>query len=257
SSQRAPLPQWLCISQLLIYHAEHTPEAPAILAPGRPPLTYGRLRQHIGEIGETLRVLGINRNERVAMALTDGPEMAVAFLAVAASAICVPLNPAYSADEYATYLADLHVQALLVQAGVPTPARAVARTCGCAIIELVPRPDAAAGLFSLTGVAKNPSVHHEFASPNDIALVLHTSGTTARPKRVPLTHMNICAAAHSWEAALALTASDRCLDVLPLFHIYGLIGTLFASMMAGASVICPPAFSAQSFFASLAEFCPT
>ncbi len=257
SSQHAPLPQWLCISQLLTYHAEHAPEAPAVLAPGRPPLTYGGLRRHIGAVGETLRAIGINRNERVAVALADGPEMAVAFLAVAASATCVPLNPTYSADEYATYLADLHAKALIVQAGVPTPARAVARTCGCAIIELVPRPDAEAGLFSLTSVAQNPSVYHEFASPNDIALVLHTSGTTARPKRVPLTHMNICTAAHSWEVALALTASDRCLDILPLFHIYGLIGTLFASMMAGASVICPPAFSAQSFFVSLTELRPT
>jgi amino acid adenylation domain-containing protein len=257
ASQRAPLPQWRCISQLLTYHAEHAPEAPAILAPGRAPLTYGCLRRHIGEVGETLRAIGINRHERVAMVLTDGPEMAVAFLAVAASATCIPLNPASSADEYATYLADLHTKALLVQAGVPTPARAVARTYGYTIIELVPRPDAEAGLFNLTGVAQNPSVHHEFASSNDIALVLHTSGTTAQPKRVPLTHMNICAAAHSWEVALALTASDRCLDILPLFHIYGLIGTLFASMIAGASVICPPVFSAQSFFASLAEFCPT
>jgi acyl-CoA synthetase (AMP-forming)/AMP-acid ligase II/aryl carrier-like protein len=255
--QNSPTSHLLSIPQILIHQAEPAPDAAAILAPGRHPLTYGCLRRQISYVGKTLRTIGVNRNDRVALVLPDGPEMAVAFLAVAASATCAPLNPAYSADEFAVYLADLRAKALIVQAGVPSPARTVSRRMGLCVIELAPMLEAEAGLFTLTGDAQNTLGHHEFALPDDVALVLHTSGTTTRPKIVPLTHINICTAADSWRMALALTESDRCLDVLPLFHVYGLIGTLFASLTAGGSVVCPPAFSVPTFFASMAEFCPT
>ncbi len=90
-----------------------------------------------------------------------------------------------------------------------------------------------------------------------MALVLHTSGTTSRPKIVPLTHTNICTAAHNLQAALELVESDRCLNVLPLFHVSGLISAVLASLVAGASVVCTPGFYAPQFFAWLAEFRPT
>ena len=254
SSSTFPL---LSIPQILLYQAEHAPDATVILAPGRHPLTYGCLRRQISYVGKTLRTMGVRRNDRVAVVLPDGPEMAVAFLAVAASATCAPLNPTYSADEFAIYLADLRTKALIVQAGVPSPARTVAHRMGLCVIELAPMLEAETGFFTLIGDAHNTLIHHEFASPDDVALVLHTSGTTTHPKMVPLTHSNICTAADSWRVALALTKSDRCLDVLPLFHVYGLIGTLLASLTAGGSVVCSPGFSVPTFFASMAEFCPT
>jgi acyl-CoA synthetase (AMP-forming)/AMP-acid ligase II len=100
-SQSPPATHLLAIPQLLIHQAEHAPDARAILAPGRHPLTYGRLRKQISDVGMTLYTIGVSRNDRVALVLPDGPEMAVAFLAVAASATSAPLNPTYSADEFA------------------------------------------------------------------------------------------------------------------------------------------------------------
>ena len=96
-----------CLPHLLEHQAKRIPDAPAILAPGRAPLTYGRLYQHIDEMGRTLRAMGIGRHDRIAVVLPNGPEMAVAILAVAASATCAPMNPAYGAEELDRYFADL------------------------------------------------------------------------------------------------------------------------------------------------------
>src|SRR5690348_705081 len=84
-----------CLAHILQYHAANTPDAPAILSPGRPALTYDRLNQHVDEMGCALRALGIRRDDRVAVVLPNGPEMAVACLTVATHAGCAPLNPAY------------------------------------------------------------------------------------------------------------------------------------------------------------------
>ena len=88
-------------------------------------------------------------------------------------------------------------------------------------------------------------------------MLMHTSGTTARPKIVPLSHRNICASARHIAAALALSPADRCLNIMPLFHIHGLIAAVSASLGAGASVHCPPGFNALKFFSWLDDFHPS
>ena len=250
-------PQHLCIPHLLEDWAARTPDAPAIVASGRAPLTYGRLRRHIDDVVQTLRAMGVERHDRVALILPNGPEMATAFLAVAAGATCAPLNPAYSADELAFYLADLRATALIIQADMESPARAIAQACGIAIIELLPALAAEAGLFTLTGAVQPHAVWHGYAQPHDVALILHTAGTTSHPKRVPLTHTNLCTSAHNMRVALGLSASDRCLNVLPLFHMHGIMGPVLVSLVAGASVVCTPGFAVPQFFAWMAELHPT
>ena len=125
-----------CLPHLLEHQAKRIPDAPAILAPGRAPLTYGRLYQHIDKMGRTLRAMGIGRHDRVAVVLPNGPEMAVAILTVAASAVCAPMNPAYGAEELERYFADLRPRALITQAGIDSPARRVALSRGVRVIEL-------------------------------------------------------------------------------------------------------------------------
>ena len=154
-------------------------------------------------------------------------------------------------------LRDVRVNTLIVQEGVDSPARAVALALGERIVELSPRLDAEAGLFTLSGHTPPQAAPQEFAQPDDVALVLYTTGTTAQPKGVPLTHANVCVSAHNMRRALALSASDRCLNVMPLFHAHGLMGALLASLAAGASVVCTPGFVAPTFFAWLAEYRPT
>src|SRR5262245_55122025 len=112
---RVPFP---CLPDLLEHQARWIPDAPAILAPGRVPLSFGRLYHHIKEVERRLRAMGIGRHDRIAIALPNGPEAAVATLAAAASAICAPINPAYRTDEVARYLGDLQLRAVIVQAGL-------------------------------------------------------------------------------------------------------------------------------------------
>ncbi len=250
-------PQHRHIYDVLEEWAVRTPDAPALLAAGRMPLTYGRLRRHIDDVVQRLRTLGVGRQDRIALALPTGPEMAVAFLAVAAGAVCAPLHPASSTDELDAYLTDLDAKALMVLAGTDTPARAVAHVRGMQIIELSPVPGAEAGLFTLTGEQLPHAGPHGFTQPNDVALVLPTSGTTSRPRRVPLTHTNICTAADNMRVTLALVARDRCLNVLPFFHVHALLTALLTSLVAGASCVCNPGFSPAAFFAAMAEFRPT
>jgi acyl-CoA synthetase (AMP-forming)/AMP-acid ligase II/acyl carrier protein len=246
-----------CVQQLLQDQAELRPDAIAFLAPGRAPLTYGRCLRHVEEMVQMLYGLGLGRQDRVALVLPNGAEMAVAFLVVTAGAACAPLNPAYSAEEFDFYLKALRPKALMIEQGMDSPARALAQARDIRVLELSCMLEAEAGLFKLTNGGRMHSLSHGFAAPDDVALVLPTSGTTSRPKIVPLTHANICTAAHNLRTALALVESDRCLNMAPLFHTYGLVASTLTSMAAGASMVCLPGFATHQFFAWLAEFRPT
>src|SRR5215472_7258849 len=251
--QRFSVP-FSCIADLLAHQAHRIPDAPAILAPGRVPLTYGGLHRHIDATGRNLRAMGIGRQDRVAVVLPNGPELPVAILSVAASAVCAPINPAFGIEELERYFADLQPRAMITPAGVDSPARRAAGSCGVRVIEL--SAAAEAGFFTLAGEPGSvPS--DEPAGPGDTALLLPTSGTTSRPKIVLQRQASICASAYAHGVALALTEADRCLNVLPLFHGHGLTGTVVASLAAGASVVCTPGFDAGRFSAWLSDFEPT
>jgi len=244
---------FLRLNDLFEHHARRRPKAAAILAPGRAALSYAALYQQIGEVGRALRTMGIGRHDRVAIILPNGPELAVAAFSVASNAACAVVNPAYAADELERYFDALHVHALIIPAGIDTPARHVVQARELPVIELSNASDAPAGLFSLRSDSPvKPS--RDPVGPGSIALVILTSGTTARPKIVPLTHTNICTSAYSSVASIALTDADRCLNVLPLFHCHGLIDTVLAPLAAGAGVVCAPGCDVKNFFGWLREF---
>ncbi len=230
--------------------------ATAIAAPERAPLTFSALRHHVDATIDTLNRCGIGRNDRVAIVLPNGPAMASAFLSVACAATTAPLNPAYRAEEFDFYLSDLNARALIVEAGGETPAREAAKQRGIPIYELTPDAETA-GLFTLDGPNQNRSVNGGPAAADDVGLVLHTSGTTSRPKIVPLSQTNLAASARHIGTTLALTPEDRCLNVMPLFHIHGLIAAVLSSIAAGGGVWCAPGFNALRFFAWLEEAAPT
>jgi len=229
--------------------------APAIRTPGRPALSYAGLRDLADATIARLNAIGIGRNDRVAIVLPNGPEMAAAFIAIGAGATTAPLNPAYRADEFQFYLTDLKAKALVVQKGVATEARDVAAKLGVAVLEL--EPGEHAGSFTLEGGSPAQAAQPGAAEAGDIALVLHTSGTTARPKIVPLSQANICASARHIGATLALSPTDACLNIMPLFHIHGLIAAVLSSLAAGGTVICTPGFDALRFFRLLDEERPS
>lgn len=232
-------------------------DAPAIGAPNRPDLSFSGLRQLAKDTVSRLNELGVGRQDRVAMVLPNGPEMASAFVAVGCGATTAPLNPNYKAPEYEFYLSDLNAKVLLVIEGSDSEAIGVAKKLGVAVFELTVPDGAPAGAFEIKGTSLGETTKPGFAEPNDTALILHTSGTTSRPKIVPLSQTNVCASASNVAQSLALSATDRCLNVMPLFHIHGLIAAVIGSLHAGASVTCTPGFNALKFFGWLDETKPT
>ncbi len=245
------------VHQILKSQAEQNPEAIAILGLERKPLTYRSLYLHVESVVKWLNAHGIARNDRVAIVLPNGPEMATAFLGVACGATSAPLNPAYRAGEFDFYLSDLQAKALIIQSGFDSPAREVAQTRGIPILEIAYQLNDEAGKFSFSKDELVNSKPADFAGPEDVALVLHTSGTTSRPKIVPLTQKNICTSADNIQTTLQLTGQDRCLNVMPLFHIHGLMAAVLSSLSAGASIVCTPGFRGDQFFGWLSFFQPT
>jgi len=228
----------------------------AIGAPGRPPITFRQLRALAVRTVEALNGMGIGRNDRVAIVLPNGPEMASAFISIACGATTAPLNPAYRAEEFDFYLSDLNAKALVIQEGMDSPALSVAKTRGIPILPLI--PGERAGEFTLaSGALGGKPGAGGFAREEDIALVLHTSGTTSRPKIVPLSQANVTASAYHIGNTLALREDDVCLNIMPLFHIHGLIAATLSSIAAGASVICTPGFNALKFFGWFSDVRPT
>ncbi len=227
----------------------------ALGAPGRIGLTYGALKEHVETTVAALNARGIGRGDRVAIVLPNGPEMASAFLAVGAGATTAPLNPAYREEEFDFYLSDLNAKALMVERGSDSPALAAAKKRNIPVIEISWTDDKPAGWFQLEGT--NGAGAATYAEPDDTALILHTSGTTSRPKIVPLSQCNVCASASNIMNSLNLIPQDRCLNIMPLFHIHGLIAATLSSIGAGASIFCCPGFNALSFFSWMTEGEPT
>src|ERR1700683_3906264 len=113
-------------------------DAQEIAGSGAQAWTYDGFRAHVGATVAALNGIGIGRNDRVAIVLPNGPEMAAAFLAVAAVATSAPLNPDYRAEELEFYLSDIKARALIVGSTLDTPARDVARKRGIDVFELSP-----------------------------------------------------------------------------------------------------------------------
>ncbi len=249
----------MTILDLINHTASRQPDAPALLASSRKPLSYASLRQQTTYTIAALRAAGVATEDKVAVVLPNGTEMAAAVVAVASGAICAPLNPAYGEDELRFYLSDLGAKVLLLPAGYEGAARVVADELGIRCLPVSWDDRGPAGRFELLGY---PGSSHQGAAmdavdnppaADDVALVLHTSGTTSRPKIVPLTQANLCSSARNIAAMLQLSQKDSCLSIMPLFHIHGIVGALLASLVAGGSIACTPGYRDGRFLPWLAE----
>ena len=245
------------IYQLLKTQADDTPDNVALCAPDRADLTYRALISQVELVINALVAKGVPASGPAAVVLPNGPEMAIAILGTTAMAFCAPLNPTFSHREFDFYFNDINPRALITMSGMNSPAREIAKQRDIPVIELTPALDAAAGIFTIPGAKQTLGADVRFARNNDCALLLHTSGTTSRPKMVPLTHENLLASCQNIARTLRLTNLDRCLNVMPLFHIHGLVGALLSSFMAGASIVCTSSFNVEEFLPWLERFRPT
>jgi acyl-CoA synthetase (AMP-forming)/AMP-acid ligase II len=231
--------------------------APAIAAPDRKPMSYAALRALAARTVEDLNAMGIGRGDRVAIVLNNGPEMAAAFVSIASATATAPLNPGYRHDEFEFYLGDLRPKALVIDAGCPSPSREVAASHSIPIVELQPDRGAVAGSFRMESSLRGRAASPGGAEPDDVALLLHTSGTTSRPKLVPLLQRNLVASAGHIGRVLGLTPDDCCMNIMPLFHIHGLVAGVLSSIAAGAQTCCTPGFNALRVFHWLDAVRPT
>ncbi len=197
-------------------------------APDRKWSTFGNLKTLSSYVNSQLRSYGVAVEDRVAIVLPNGPEMASAFLTMAQSCTTAPLNPNYREEEYLFYLKDLNAKALVVLKD-----------------------------YKLRCDINNPVTSEQVPTPTNVALILHTSGTTSRPKIVPILHSNIVSSAENIKRSLRLTEEDLCMNIMPLFHIHGLIAAVSASIAAGGSVWCTPGFDALKFFRWLDDASPS
>jgi acyl-CoA synthetase (AMP-forming)/AMP-acid ligase II/thioesterase domain-containing protein/acyl carrier protein len=241
------------LAALVGQHAGLRPDGLAILAPGCAPLTYGNLFARIQLAYTQFRAMGIGPKDRIALITPNGPAAATAFLCLAAACGCAPLNPAYRAEELEFYLRDLGARLVVTSHPPDSPAWIAASRLNLQVIRLI----AEGTVCRFESENDCEACEDGPASADDIALFLHTSGTTSKPKLVPLLHRNLCASAKHVGSSLSLTASDRCLNIMPLFHIHGLVAAVLSSLAAGGSIVCTDGTYATGFFKWLAEFSPT
>lgn len=220
---------------------------PALIVPeGGPVVSYGSLRNQVESLVDTLHTLGLGRGDRVAMVLPNGIEVITAFFGItAAAATAAPLNPAYTTDEFRFYLEDIEAKALIVPPDGGEQARAAA-PAGTVLIETSLTPEGQVR-YETVGSSSLPRKQTD-PTPDDVALFLHTSGTTSRPKGVPLSQANLLASAANVVATYALTPADVALCVMPLFHVHGLVASTLATLGSGGTIVVPPRFSASAFW---------
>lgn len=241
---------------LIAGYKQKTPNAAAILAPQKQPITYERLFRHLVKTASSLQQLGITHTDRVALVMNNGPEMATAFLAIGSVAVCVPMNSHSSLSEFKTYLSEVKAKALVMAYGLSTEATTAAMELGIEIITVKCEGDEA-GIFDIINAPSKCQKAVEYSKPEDVALILFTSGTTGKPKIVPLTHSNIYSCTKNIVSSLLLSSKDRCLNVMPLFHSGGLVMSLLSTLFAGGSIICTNGLVASQFFGWLSELSPT
>ncbi|KAK3942238.1 putative peroxisomal-coenzyme A synthetase [Diplogelasinospora grovesii] len=235
-----------------------SPSSVAVIVPSKPnalSFTYKDLVSEVSSFQQKLAAIGITHGSPVSIATVNSYEFIISFLAASwQRGIAAPLNPAYKQDEFEFYIEDVKSAIVLVPKGAfqsGSPAVKAAKKFNAAIAECYwddAKKEVALDvkdLGQLSGKGKQPVLKPE---PEDIALVLHTSGTTSRPKVVPLSHRNLTRTMHNIRDTYQLTAQDRTMLVMPLFHVHGLLCALLAPLYSGGSMVVPTKFSASDFW---------
>ncbi len=218
---------------------------PALAVPGGPVVTYDSLRRQVNDVADQLRRMGIGRGDRVAIVLPNNIDTIIAFLAVASTATAAPLNPAYKAEEFRFYIEDSGAKALITSEHSPQEA---GQTVPSSVVRIMASLSSE-GQLSLSSPGRELRRPTDGGcGPDDVALVLHTSGTTSRPKKVPLAHRNLVVSAQNIVATYELSPEDVSLCVMPLFHIHGLVASTLATLLSGGTVVVPPRFNALNLW---------
>jgi oxalate---CoA ligase len=244
--------------------ARGDPSSPAFIVPeDGQVLTYAQLADRIETLAQQLAGAGVRRGDRVALTLPNGPDFVLLLLAVTAlGAAAAPLNPAYTQTEFGFFLGDIAPRLFLIPASRPAAAADAAAAAGTPVLGVAAAGDGPPGLLAAANGAAGPAAaaspaarqrSFEPGGPDDVAVVLHTSGTTSRPKQVPLLQRNLMASTRTIAAHYELGPADVSFCVMPLFHIHGLVASAFAALSTGGAVIAPRRFTPHRFWPQARE----
>ena len=227
----------------------------AVIAPAIGSWSYDQLDAETNRLADILAASGVEPGTAVSIVLINSYEFVATFLAVArAGAVAAPLNPAYTTDEFTFYMEDAGARVAILPNG-PHPAREAAASLGIKTIDA--DLTSVNGHLQVTLSSNGSDLTSTTDAPapdgSDIALFLHTSGTTSRPKGVPLRHLNLMRSVENIKNTYALTPDDTSLIVMPLFHVHGLIGATLSTLNSGGTVVVPPRFSASTFWHQQSE----
>ncbi|XP_052202523.1 probable CoA ligase CCL9 [Diospyros lotus] len=246
------------LTGLLKQVAVEFPSRRAISVSGKFDVTHGRLHELIEQAASRLLVAGVKPGDVVALTFPNTIEFVVMFLAVIrVRATAAPLNQAYTTEEFEFYLSDSESKLLLTSKQGNEPAKAAASKLKIPHVTAeLPQPDSDVTLSLTQSESNLDEVAKIENEPSDVALFLHTSGTTSRPKGVPLTQLNLASSVKNIKSVYKLTESDSTVIVLPLFHVHGLLAGLLSSLGAGAAVALPAAgrFSASTFWSDMNKY---
>src|SRR5262249_1243790 len=218
--QTTPEPQTI-LEVLAAQKARHG-GAPAILAPDADPLSYAALHDEIERVGTMLASMGLGRGSRVAISLPSEPASAVTMLATMIWATAAPLSPGLGFDDYSHLLARLGINGVIVPYGDDSPLAHAVGAAGLRLGRL--RPSDAFGGVALSCDATGAAVTCVPSDRDDIAVLMQTSGTTSRPKIVPITQAQLV-----WNARQApIDEHDRYLSIGSIFNSTGLMNGLLS-----------------------------
>jgi acyl-CoA synthetase (AMP-forming)/AMP-acid ligase II len=219
----------------IAWWAEQTPEAPALLGLAGERLSFGELQTALTCVGRDLAALGIGRGDRVVLALPDGVAHAVAMLGTIGAAVAVPVNPVQAPVEAEQILTVVQPRAVIEALGVETDFRGAARA-GVPVFTV----DRSGALLPDQEPLGPPLPSAPEPAAADLAMILLTSGTTDRPRRVPVSHgmlLDTCAAR---VAIRGFTARDRCLNAAPGYFVLGISRTAEALICGGSAIVAAP-----------------
>jgi oxalate---CoA ligase len=242
------------IPEALAFWTERTPDAPALLVPGSPAITYERLWNSANALAESLARVGIGRHDRVVLLLPQGPAFATALLGTMSAAIAIPLDAALTVSELGVALRGFNADTAIVVPSIPDETRSCLSRLGMSIFEL--HTDEALDTFVLAGQTGRPRCPWTWPRPEDIAVVGQTSGTTRMPKRIPRPHGRILESGRRHRDRFGLSRWDRALAVAPLTLALGRSG-LFHGIAAGAALLYPATPDLGGLWAAIEDERPT
>ena len=192
----------------------------------------------------------VNKNENVAIVLNNSIDFVVSFFSIVNVGVSAPLNPNYTEAEFSFYFKDLKPKIIISNFEENHPAILCAKKNNIKVIKIEN--------FSFVNAVKNKiKTKIKTSNTNDIALILHTSGTTSKPKMVPLNHKNLVTSAKNIGKTLKLSIKDKNIILMPSFHIHGIVASILAPLVFGGKIVILPRFNALSFFKSLEKHSPT